>query len=159
MGGRDRGCGLLGYGMADRKPRKRGRPKEAPTCNCALLCEDVLVSQARGKHMLHGVINVIFVPQLPSVVGPFVTYVRISNVYPNQTIHVSFERAEDGEKVFEFAAEPPERPDQLGVYTFVVTTPPFRLEQDGRYIFSVRSDGTPLAESPISVVCLPISGG
>lgn len=140
--------------MAKRKRtgrKKKGAVPETPTCNCALLCDDVLVSQGRGKHTLNGIIGAIGVEKLPAVLGWYVTYVRISNVYGEQRVIVNLEEAGTGEPVFEFEAKMPEQADPLGVYTLVVPVPPFRVERAGRYMFNAKSGGEILAQSPIII--------
>ncbi len=128
---------------------KRSLP-ETPTCNCVLLCDDVLIS-AKGKHTLAGIIGVIAVPKLPAIVGGFVAYVRISNVYGDQRARVSLDHAKTGRAVFEFQV-PLQQRDPLGVYTVVAPTPPFAVDEGGRYIFQVESRGEVLAQSPIEIV-------
>jgi len=140
--------------MAKRKGKARtpARPTEDPTCNCALLCDDVLISQGRGKHSLEGVIGAIAVTELPAVIGGFVTYVRLSNIYRDQVVSVSLDHADTGESVFEFEATLPSKTDPLGICTLIVPTPTFEIRSAGRYIFAVKSRGVPLAQSPINIL-------
>lgn len=135
--------------MAKRAKRRKPIP-ETPTCNCVLLCDDV-VQSARGKHSLMGVIGMIAVAQFPAVIGGYVTYVRLSNLYPNQNAHIELERAEDGFVVFRFEVRL-EQADPLGVYTLVAVVPPFQVDQPGRYVFQAVAGGVPLAQSPIEIV-------
>jgi hypothetical protein len=136
--------------MAKGRRRRQAIP-EAPTCNCALLCDDVLVSQGKAKHILQGVIGVIFVPEFPAVIGGFVSYVRVSNVYGAQKIVVNLENTRTGAVLFEFRVDMPTRSDPLGVYTLVVPVPPVEVAEAGRYMFSASSGGVPLAQSPIVI--------
>lgn len=137
--------------MAKRKRKSsRQSPPETPTCNCALLCDDVVMS-AKGKHTLVGIIGMITVPRLPAVLGGYVTYVRISNVYGNQKVRISLEHAKSGESVFEFEV-PLQQQDPLGVHTVIAPIPVFEVEEAGRYVFQAESRGEPLAQSPIMVM-------
>lgn len=138
--------------MAKRKvSRRQGPTPETPTCNCALLCDDVLVSHGHGKHTLSGIIGMIVVRALPAALGPYVTYVRISNVYGDQKVTVNLEHADTFEAVFEFEATLPQPADPLGVYTLMVRIPPFSVSEAGRYMFNAKSGGVPLAQSPIMI--------
>ncbi len=120
-----------------------------PFCNCALLCDDVLESRGRGKHILHGVIGTIAVREFPALVGGYVAYVRITNVKGKRKVSLSFDLARTNEPVFVAETELPDQKDPLGMYTLVVPIPRFAVMEPGRYIFSVKSAGVPLAESPI----------
>ncbi|HBS30113.1 MAG TPA: hypothetical protein DEB06_11855 [Phycisphaerales bacterium] len=139
--------------MAKRSSRKKSRrgAAEAPLCNCALLCDDVVISQGRGKHSLDGVIGSIFVPRLPAVLGGYVTYIRLTNIYRNQKVTVSLDHADSEQSVFEFEATLPPHSDPLGICTLIVPIRPFGVTVAGRYIFSVKSNRVPLAQSPISI--------
>ena len=130
---------------------QKGRVPEAPTCNCALLCDDVVESKGKGKHTLMGIIGAIFVPQFPANLGVFVAYVRLSNVYGAQKVTIGLDHAASNAKIFEAEVELPDIQDPLGVYTLVMPIRPFRIEQPGRYLFSVKSAGVPLAQSPILI--------
>lgn len=137
--------------MAKKKTAKTRRsPPETPTCNCVLLCDDVVAS-AKGKHTLVGIIGLIVVPKLPAIIGNYVAYVRISNVYGNQDARISLDHAKTGDPVFEFQV-PLKQKDPLGVYTVVAPIPPFAVQDDGRYVFQVESRGEVLAQSPIEIV-------
>lgn len=114
------------------------------------MCDDVLMS-AKNKHTLAGVIGIIGVPQLPAMLGNYVAYVRISNVYGTQRIRVGLE-LESESPLFEFTADLGGPQDPLGVHTLVVPIRPFQVESAGRYFFFARSEnGTLLAGTPILV--------
>ena len=134
--------------MPKRQPRKKKRT-ESPTCNCLLLCQDVTESKATGKRVLHGIIEVIRATNFPVTVGPFVGFMRLSNVYGQQEVRVSFERAETGESLFEFVATTHPKADPLGVVTSVVPIMPFTIDEPGRYIFSATHDALEIASSPV----------
>lgn len=135
--------------MAKRPTRRKPAP-EMPTCNCVLLCDDVVTS-AHGKHNLIGVIGTIAVPRVPALIGGYVTYVRLSNLYPRQSAHIELERTEDRVVIFRFEVRL-EQADPLGVYTLVAVVPPFPVERTGRYMFQAVAGGIPLAQSPIQIV-------
>jgi hypothetical protein len=144
---------------------KKGRSKsragtaEPPTCNCILLCDDVVISQGKGKHTLHGVIGTIVVPGLPAVLSAFpngyVAYVRVQNVYGNKMLEVTLDEAASGDPVFKFRADLPDKKDPLDVYTVCVPVIPFVIERAGLYWFTARCDGGILAQSPIRIVAPP----
>ena len=131
--------------------RRKGSVPEHPTCNCALLCDDVLESKGRGKHNLIGIIGAILTPQFPAVLGGYVAYVRLSNVYGRQKVTIGLDDTASDEKVFEGGIDLPDIKDPLGGYTLVPPIPGFRIERPGRYMFSVKSGGIPLAESAILI--------
>lgn len=133
-----------------KRSRKSKPVREVPTCNCVLLCDDVVTS-ARGKHTLVGVIGMIAAQDFPTTLGGYVTYVRLSNIYPNQSVQIEMERAEDRTTMFQFDIKVRE-PEPLGLYTFVVVVPPFVVDRPGKYWFQAVSDGEPLAQSPIEIV-------
>ena len=116
-----------------------------------LLCDDVLVSRRKNKHTLQGVIGAIGVRQFPAVLGVYVAYLRVSNVYGSQKITVRFEKTRTDQTVFEFEAQLPDQQDPLGVYTLAVDVPPFAVDEAGRYMLSALSDNLPLAQSPIII--------
>lgn len=132
--------------------RDRRDHAERASCNCALLCDEVLVSQAKGKHILHGIIGTIGVPEFPATIGGYVTYVRISNVLHAQKIRIALEDAATEEPIFAFEAAVPKPDDPFGMYLFMLPVPPFRVERGGQYLFMARADGVPLAYSPITIV-------
>ncbi|MBL8745243.1 MAG: hypothetical protein JNK58_02685 [Phycisphaerae bacterium] len=138
------------------KKGKRELP-ETPTCNCILLCEDVEISQGKGKHTLHGVIGTIVVPGLPTVLSSFpngyVAYVRVQNVHGHKMLEVSLEEAATREPVFMFKADLPAKKDPLDLYTVCVPVIPFVIERDGLYWFTAMCEGSILAQSPIRIVC------
>ncbi|HMO25296.1 MAG TPA: hypothetical protein PKB10_03425 [Tepidisphaeraceae bacterium] len=125
------------------------RQAEAPTSDCILLCEDVLESKGRGKHMLQGVINIITVQNLPAVIGPLVAYVRMRNVYSRQRLHFSLgllEKEQDGE-ILSFDLDSPDNSDPLGQHTLIIAVPPFPVEQEGRYVFTASHNGEAFAQT------------
>jgi len=139
--------------MAKKRP-SRGRqvaPNDPPTCNCALLCDDVIESRGRGKHTLVGIIGVIHVRQLPARLGGYVAYVRLSNIIGSPKVRIGLDEAATNEEIFGGNVPLPSRNDPLGVYTLIIPVPAFQIERPGRYMFSVKSDGVPLAESPIMI--------
>ena len=135
--------------MARKKATKA--TAESPTSSCLLICDEVTLGIGRDRHTLHGVVNVITVDEKPAKVGPFVAYVRLSNVYPSQKIELKFCTAGEDE-VFRMDAEAPKTSDPLGVHTLILVIPQFTVEAGGRYIFSVSHGGVPFATSPIQVV-------
>ncbi len=154
----DTACGWLAR-RAPRWPGTRGilslimsHPlNEAPTCNCILLCDDVLVSQAKGKHMLNGIIGVILVGGVPAILGGYVAYIRLSNVYGPQLVTVNLKLARTDDTIFEFDVKLPKEADPLGVYTLVVPIPLFQVAELGRYTFTAWSNQLPLAQTPIMI--------
>jgi hypothetical protein len=137
--------------MARKKVKKNGGV-EAPTSSCILLCDDVLISQGRNKHVLQGIIGVIGVATLPAVLGGYVAYIRLSNVYGSQQVTVQLEDAETSGVLFAFDAAFPAQSDPLGVYTLVVPIRPFAVEKVGRYLFSVIYGGVPIASTPVLII-------
>lgn len=136
-------------GKSRRKVGQTGA--EPPTSSCLLICDDVIMSTARGKHALQGVVNGIAVRELPALVGPYVAYVRLSNVYGSQKIQLKFAHGSTDDEVFSFEAEAPEQSDPLGVHTLILKIPQFEITADGRYLFSAVHNGVPFASSPIVV--------
>ncbi len=130
---------------------------EAPTCSCALLCDDVLESK-RGKHILQGIIGAILVPQFPAPVGGYVAYIRLSNVYGSQKVMIALED-DGGTKIF-FQGEVTitGSANPLDVYNVVETVPVVTIDRPGRYLFSVKYDGVSLASTPI-VIQGPVEEG
>jgi hypothetical protein len=132
-----------------RKPRSG---VESPTSDCVLLCDDVVVSQGKNKHTLVGIIGGIGVPRFPAVIGGYVTYVRLSNVYGGgQKITLRFSFAATDETIMETEARFPANSDPLGVYTLVAPIPQFVVAIGGRYIFGAYHNGVPIATSPILI--------
>ncbi len=76
--------------MAKRRRQIRG---VAPTVNCLLLCDDVLISQGKHKHFLQGIIGQIVVLELPAIIGGYVAYVRFPDVHGDQKVKLAFESA------------------------------------------------------------------
>lgn len=136
--------------MAKRRKKTRSSA-EAPTCNCLLLCDDVLISQGKNKHSLMGIIGCIGARELPATLGGYVAYVRLSNLYGSQKVVLKFEHAETEEVVFQINAEFPPKSDPLGVYTLVLPIPLFVVRHPGRYLFTAVHDGVPFAFSPIEI--------
>lgn len=134
--------------MAKRRRKLRAVP---PTINCLLLCDDVLISQGKGKHFLQGVIGAIGVVNLPAMIGGYVAYVRFSNVHGEQKVKLSFEPAAGGESLFEIEANFSSQSDPLGIYTLVIPVPPFLIAEAGRFMFTASHGGVPLAQSPIEI--------
>ena len=139
-----------------RQRRSKDSPPETPTCNCVLLCDDVVVS-AKGKHTLIGIIGTIFVQKIPAIIGGYVAYVRISNVYQSQSVRVSLDHADSGKSAFEFNV-PLQQADPLGVYTVIAPIPAFSVDAVGRYVFQAESRGEILAQSPIAIMNLGQAG-
>jgi hypothetical protein len=133
-----------------RKKATRGEA-EAPTSSCLVICDEVLVSVAHGKHLLQGVINEINVPVVPIALGPFAAYIRLTNVYGGSEIRISLCKADDDEDVFAFPAKAPEVSSPLQSHTLIIRIPPFAIEESGRYIFSASHAGVPFAQSPIQI--------
>jgi len=138
--------------MARRKRRKLAG--EAPTSSCLMICDDVLMSVGRDKHTLHGVINGIVIPELPAVIGPYVAYIRLSNVYGGSEILISFCTADSDEEIFRLDAKAPDKSDPLQTHTLIIRIPAFAVEAAGRYIFSASHGGVPFAQSPIEISTL-----
>jgi hypothetical protein len=134
--------------MADNAP---GKITESPTCNCLLLCDDVLISGGRGKHYLQGVIGMLGAAEFPATIGGCVAYIRLSNVYADQKVSINLLNTRTEEIIFEFEAGFPDRSDPLGVYTLVVPIPPFVIAEPGRYLFNALHNNAPIAQSPIVV--------
>jgi hypothetical protein len=145
---------IVSAAMARKKAKKNGG-LEAPTSSCILLCDEVIVTHAQDKHVLQGIIGVIGVPSLPAVLGGYVAYIRLSNVYGSQKVTVQFEDAESGATLFAFDAEFPAQSDPLGVYTLIVRIRPFAVEKAGRYLFSVIYGGLPIASTPVMILQPP----
>lgn len=132
------------------KRRKSKQVPETPTCNCLLLCEDVLESKAGRKHFLHGIVGEITVQRLPAVIGPFVAYVRVSNIYGTQDVRFEL-LTHEGDPVFALTIQSPPDSHPLGHHTLVMPLERFEVRSPGRYIFQASSKGEILAQSPIVV--------
>ena len=137
-------------------PRKKPKPTPPPavnvppTCSCLLLCDDVVISHAHDKHMLQGVIGAIAVPALPSKLGGFVVYMRLSNVHAQQNVIVKFEHAASGDVLWELAAIVIQQ-DPLQVNTLVTRVPAFDISKDGRYMVTAYHGSEILAQIPVIV--------
>ena len=141
--------------MAKRaKTKAPSRHTGNPTCNCILLCDNIVVSHADDKHNLLGVIGAITLPPRMMAVGPFVVYVRLSNVHANQKVEVCFEDAESETRIWAFVAELVNRNDPLAVYTLLSRVPAFLVPRAGRYLLSAKHGGVALAQTPIQINCL-----
>jgi hypothetical protein len=134
-----------------KRVRRKTRSAVPPTCNCLLLCDEVLIGQAKPKHYLQGIIGLIGVKEVPAVIGRFVAYVRISNVHGEQKISLVFEPAKGGDSLFTVEVGLPSQADPLGVYTLVIPVPPFVVPEAGRYMFSAYHAGIPITQSPIEI--------
>ena len=119
--------------------------------SCLVICDDVLISTAQNKHLLHGVVDVVSVPQVPIRIGPFAAYIRLSNVYRDQEIQLTICTAVTEEPVFSCSAISPESSDPLQSHTIILQIPPFEIRETGRYIFSASHGGVPFAQSPIQI--------
>ena len=127
-----------------------------PSSSCLLICDDVLMGAAKGKHFLHGVISEIVVPRLPCVLGPYAAYVRLSNVHGGQKITLSFCRlAESDDELFKFEATSPERSDPVAAHTIILPIPAFVVKRPGRYIFEASHGGVPFATNAILINSVP----
>lgn len=141
--------------MAEGTGQSRAAVSRPATCDCALLCDDVLESHVKGKHSLMGIIGGIVVPSLPFPFGPCMCYVRLANLVTAKQVTLSLENADTAEILLSFQVEVPEQDHPLGVCTIVAPIPQFLIEKAGRYLFSAKSDGLPLAQSPIAVILPP----
>jgi hypothetical protein len=134
-----------------KRAKKKLAGGEPPMCNCLLLCDDVIVSHGRDKHVLQGVIGTIGLKGIPAVSGGHVVYLRLSNVYPNSKITVSFTNAETDQQLWEFKAEFVAGTQPLGVHTMIVRVPPFQVNKAGRHMLAVNHNGIPIVQTPITV--------
>src|SRR5262245_21010934 len=124
-----------------KRSTKRRPPPESPTCSCLVLCDDVVVSHGQDKHHLYGIIGALGVPSLPHIIGGFVAYARLSNVYEEQKVTVAFSHAEDDQLLWEFAAQLVNRDTPLAVHTLITRIPRFQIERAGRYVLAARHGG------------------
>lgn len=120
-----------------------------------MLCDDVVISHSQDKHNLVGIIGALGVRGTPAVSGGFVVYIRLSNVYSEQRVTVSFVSAQDDEVAWEFEAQLVSRNDPLAVHTLISRVPPFRLGKPGRYMLEAKHGGTVIAQTPIEVIVGP----
>jgi hypothetical protein len=134
-----------------RTSSRRG-PSVSPTCSCLVLCDDVVVSHARDKHQLSGIIGAMAVPFVPSVAQAGVVYVRVSNVHQNQKITVRLVRADDDhEPLWAIEAEIVNLNTPLDVHTLVAKVPPFLVKQAGRHVLEAVYHGVAIASVPIMI--------
>lgn len=143
--------------MAKKQRPTGARPRryDPPTCNCLLLCDDVIISHLMQKHVLQGVVGAVLVASVPAAIGPFVAYIRLSNVHSSEQIDFSFVNSEDNAVLLAFNAKSPEKSDPLGVYTFMVNIPRIPVEKEGRYLFEAKSREELLAQTPVLVTIPP----
>lgn len=138
--------------MAKRHRKIKRENAESPSSACLVICDDVLVSQGKNKHILQGVIGTIVVRGVPALIGGYVAYIQLTNVYPNQEIKLCL-RDEDENAIFESEAKsPPRNVDPLAVETLILPIPFFPITSAGRYTFRAEHDGVPFAVCPITVV-------
>jgi len=134
-----------------KKRKKPGGATEAATCHCLLLCQDFVEWKATGRHELHNIVGTLLAKEFPAVFGPFIVYIRLSNVYGEQLVNFSLQNADTEEKLIEFTARTHPQANPLGVVTTVVPIPPFEIRTPGRYILEASHSGIPIAVSPIDV--------
>lgn len=135
--------------------KKRKKPKaglESPTSDCLLLCDDVFISQGKGKHNLVGLIGGIVVQSFPAQIGGYVAYTRFRNVYSGKKISLRFTSAGTNEALFEIEVAFPEKSDPLGIYTIMSQVPPFVVREAGDYLFGAYDNEVPIALSPIKII-------
>lgn len=141
--------------MAKRKRHVKGVP---PTCNCIMLCDDVVVSAASNKHNLVGLINGIAVRELPAVLGGYMAYVRGTNVHGEQVIRLVLESADDEEEILAIEGKFTKETHPLSVYTVMLKLPAFKVERAGRYLFSAKHNGVPIAQMSLDIRLLRPQG-
>lgn len=137
--------------MPDTQDKAIARVGEPPTSSCLVICEDVIRSSVRGSHTLVTVINGLSATHFPDTAGPFVAYIRLANVYPNQNLLLKFTNAATDEELFKFIAMSPQESDPLGNHTLILRIPAFEIPAAGRYVFSAVHNGVPFATSVIEV--------
>lgn len=128
-----------------------------PTCNCIILCDDIVQSITKGKLSLVGLIGTIVVPELPAIIGGYGVYVRGSNVHGDQKIRLVIE-TDDGDEVLGLDAGFTKDTNPLAEYTLVTRLPPFRIEQAGKYLFSAKHNGVPIAQMQLMIAQIPAPG-
>jgi hypothetical protein len=131
--------------------KRRRKRIESPTSDCLLLCDDVLNSHRTQKHNLIGVIGGISVAEFPALIGGYVAYVRLTNVYGHQSVDLMFRAADDGEPLFTATVETPEKANPLDILTLVIRTPMFTVAKSGRYIFSAEYNGVEFVSTAITI--------
>lgn len=114
----------------------------------------MLISIAKGKHLLQGIVDRVNVEKLPATLGPYVAYVKLSNVHGAQHIEMNFCNAASEEVLFTFGATSPPENDPLAAHTLILPIPPFVVKKAGRYIFRASHAGIPFATNAI-VVAVP----
>ncbi len=102
--------------------------------------------------MIQGVIDGLRVRDLPTIVGPFAAYIRLSNVYGGQAIVFDLVDAATDEELFRITATSQGKADPLKTHTLVLAIPPFEVRTAGRYHFRASPpDGVPFVESLIEI--------
>ena len=128
---------------------------EAVTCSCLLLCEEVLVSSARPRHFVQGVISGISAAGPLAPAGPLAIYARVSNVYPGARLQIRFAHGDErSDPLFRFNVAFPDAggdTDPLMMRTFILRVPPFALPAGGRYILSAWSGETLVNQAAVEV--------
>ena len=124
---------------------------EPPTHSCLLICNDVVRSVRSGQNSIEGVVDRITVPDVPALVGPFVAYIRLGNVYSRQKIKFNFCHESDDKAFFNLSTMSPEDSNPLETHTLVVRIEEFEIHQGGRYLFSALHDNVAFAVCPIVV--------
>lgn len=139
--------------MAKKRSRiPRAGPTVSPTCSCLILCDDVVISHARDKHQLNGVIGALLVPFVPFIATAGVVYVRVSNVHRQQKITVRLVRADDDhEPLWAIEAEIINQNKPLDVHTLVAKIPPFQVTKAGRHVLEAMYNGVQIASVPIMI--------
>lgn len=137
---------------------KKKRRSVPPTCNCIMLCDDVMLSMGRNKHNLIGLINSIQVRELPATLGGYMAYVRGSNVHGEQTIRLVLETADTEEEVLAIEGKFTKETDPLSVYTVMLRLPMFTVQQAGRYLFSAKHNGVAIAQMAVEIILRPPQG-
>ncbi len=133
-----------------KRTSSRAKSPARVTCSCLVLCDEVVQTHARDKHTLQGIIGAMVAPSIQPIAGPFVAYLRLSNVHSDERVTVALE-SPSGEKVWEFEAQLLNRNDPLAVHTLIARIGQFRLPASGRHMLVASHDGVPVAQSPIEV--------
>jgi hypothetical protein len=145
--------------MAKRRKRISKYAVEAPTSSCLIICNDVMTGTLDGRTVINGIIDGLVLSSTPAVIGPFVAYIRFSNVYAEQKISLSFARPDDEHKVFELPLTAPKQSDPLKTHTLVIRINQFEIKESGRYIFQASHGGVAFAQSPIDITTLETPDG
>lgn len=125
-----------GAHMAKRRSRAKAAAPETPTCHCLLICDDVLESKARRKLTLVGVVDGVLATKFPALVGGFVVYARLSNIYGDQKVYLEIGRADETGPKLQCPAIVKAR-DPLGVATIITTVPAIPVDRPGRFMLSL----------------------